>query len=56
MHESKPVTPTPLLTPEELDALIQAYNRRDSDTQPRSAWVPVWISLLLCLAVAWWWQ
>lgn len=57
MHKSKPVTPSPLLTPEELDALIHAYNRRDSETRPRSTWVPVGMTvLLLCLAAGWWWR
>jgi hypothetical protein len=57
MHESKPVIHTPLLTPEELEALIQAYNRRDSGPRPRSAWLSAGtMVLLLCMLAVWWWR
>lgn len=57
MRKTPPTTPTPLLTDEELDALIQAFNRREStpglSTPARAGWM-----LLAVLAVglaSWWW-
>jgi hypothetical protein len=57
MHDSKQVPHTPLLTPEELDALIQAYNRRDSVPGPRPGPVSLLMSVaaVLTLALGWWW-
>ena len=57
MHDSKQVPHTPLLTPEELDALIHAYNRRDPASDRRFVPLPLWVGLtaVLTLALVWWW-
>ena len=47
---------TPLLSDEELDALIQAFNRRESVSLRWSPWRMVWGFLILSvIAMGWWW-
>jgi hypothetical protein len=57
MHDTHQTPHTPLLTPEELDALIQAYNRRDSEPTGRQLpWPLMGVALLvLTLGMGWWW-
>jgi hypothetical protein len=55
----RPVAPsTPLLSDEELDALIQAFNRRESvPLRPSTPWI--WLTLLVLGFVTvggWWWS
>jgi hypothetical protein len=47
---------SPLLSDEELEALIQAFNRRESDPRPRASW-PLWLVILGVSMLGWsWWQ
>jgi hypothetical protein len=56
MNPSPPTPRSPLLTDEELDALIEAFNRRESTPSPGAA-TRVWrLAGLLCLVgLGWWW-
>lgn len=56
MNSSPPTPRSPLLTDEELDALIEAFNRRESTPLPSSATRAWLLAGLLCLVgLGWWW-
>ena len=47
---------TPLLSEEELDALIQGYNSRGSERYDVGGGVMKWaVALLVTFGAAWWW-
>lgn len=52
-----PSARTPLLTDEELDALIEAFNRRDpSPVRPHRPWMGLALLALSMLGLgSWWW-
>lgn len=57
MHPSSRSPHSPLLTDEELDALIEAFNRRESTPITRRS-VRAWLMglALTVIGVGWWWS
>lgn len=57
MHRLPPTPTSPLLSDEELDALIQAFNRRESMPSARRFWgLGIGVLAVLGLGmVGWWW-